>query len=198
VTRPGRYAGTAPRPFLAVTVPALLACLALGVAAVVGWLPVSVVSARPLEVGTSAGAADALRIRAGTEELLTGRSAEGPHASAMIRVDGAELEDLCLVPRVRLPLVGAVSLSLRSLAPVAIDHVELAASDTRLADLTLPRTRVGGRLDPADGPALARTSGEEGGIGLGGLRMQSHGLLLTEGLDVRGLRLRAVLGEGLC
>lgn len=116
----------------------------------------------------------------------------------MIRIDGAELDDLCLVPRVRLPLVGALSLSVRSLAPVAIDRVELAASDTRLADLTLPRTRVGGHVDPAHGPALARSGGGDLGIGLGGLRMQSHGLVLTEGIDVRGIRLRALLGEGLC
>lgn len=194
-----RYAGTAPRRFLAVTLPAVGASLLVGAAALVGWLPVSLVSARPLEVGSSAGTADSLRLQPGTERLLTGRAAEEAHAVAMIRVRGADLADLCLVPRVRLPLLGAVSVGVRSLAPVSIDHVELAAGDTRLGDVALPRTRVGGAVDQSGGwPALASSGEEVGDIDLGRLRMQSYGLVLTEGLDVRRIRLRAGRDERVC
>lgn len=197
--RPPRYAGTAPRRFVAVTLPATLACLLFGTAALVGWVPVSVVSARPLEIGSSAGVVDSLRLQPGTEQLLTGRSASAPHAVAMIRVRGADFEDLCLVPRFRVPFLGPLSVGVRSLAPVSIAHVALAAGDTRLDGVALPRTRVGGAVDQSAGwPALASSGEGSGDIGLGRLRMQSYGLVLTDGIDVRRIRLRAARDQRVC
>ena len=71
---------------------------------------------------------------------------------------------------------------------------------TRLAALDLPRTQVGGAVEGTAGvgAVLARSDAGAGSIRLSGVRLQSYGLVLDDGLRLGGLRLRAGLGDTAC
>ena len=186
--------------FLAVTTPAVLACGGLVLAIMLGYVSVAFASTYPLDLTSSHGTADRLAIALGSDAEVSGieHAAKGRRI-AVINVSDAELADLCLVPRLKLPVVGRLfSLRISSGRTVKMASASLATAEATVARLDVPEAHVG--ASPEDSPA--RPGGfamsADGGVELDGLDAQVYGLRLDDGMSMRSLMVRPRLGDQHC
>ena len=121
--------GVRPWRFLMVTAPATVACLAVVAGIVLGYVSVAIAGSQPLDMTTSHGTGDSMRIAAASDDLVTGLDVDSDlRATAKITVESPSLDDLCLLPRVTLPLIGDVGwLRINSDSEVDLGSVVLAA-----------------------------------------------------------------------
>lgn len=191
--------------FVAVTLPCTIACLAVVAGIVVGWISVAFASSKPLDLSTTRGAADRMSIAMGGDSGVTGIAMdEQDRPVAVVRVQDAEMDDLCLVPRLNLPVVGKlISLKLTTGRTVRMNSVDLAAGATTLDGLRVPQTTIGaaagtdGVRGHAGGFGVV-SEGAPGAIVMDRLAMQAYGLRLNDGISLRSLALRAELGDQDC
>lgn len=188
--------------FLLVTAPATAACLGVVACIALGWVSVSLATVRPLELATSEGTAESLDLSLGTDASVTGLLvAREPRAVAVMQVRRGDLHDLCLVPRITLPVVGELgSLRIATGRHVVLGTVALAATKGSLGGIDLPVTVIGGASgeDLAPGAFSARTVPGTGDVRLEEMSLQAYGLVLEDGIDMRSLTLRPALGDQAC
>jgi hypothetical protein len=205
-TAPLRAGHISLRRFLALVLPGALGALLLVPAIVLGWVSVTIAAARPIAISASHGTARSLVLGTSTDQAVTGTSlpGEGARAAAVVNVTSTELDDLCLLPRFELPLLGRViGLRLSTSDPVHLGRITLAASEGAAAGLDLPETVVGtaslgGSQVPGVGTGgfVVRSSGGE--VDFDGLDMPTLGLVLNDGLRLDTLSLRAGVGDQHC
>jgi len=186
--------------FLAVTGASSVACTGIVAAIALGWVSVAFATTEPLDLVTTHGAADRLSISLGTDDDVTGMDAPGrPRPVAIVRIGGAELRDLCLVPRVRV-LGRTLALTISSAKKVRMDSASLGVDRSDIAGLTLPRTVVGAAVDDATAGRVAgfgmRTAGGDKSVLLEDAHLKVYGLTLDKGLSMRSLGLKPELGAG--
>ena len=189
--------------FVAVITPCVVACLAVVLAIMSGRISVAFASSYPLDLTSSHGRADRLSIALGTDAEVTGIERDDPaRRVAVIQVSEAELADLCLLPRLELPVIGRMlSLRISSGRTVRMGSASLAAGEATLDRLDVPHTYVG--ASPTDSPArpggfAMATGGEPGSVQLDGLDAQVYGLTLEDGMSMRSLALRPRFGDQHC
>jgi hypothetical protein len=190
--------------FLAVTVPSALGCIGVVAAIALGYVSVAFASTEPLDLVTTRGAADRMTISLGTDDSVTGMDGPGePRPVAIVRIGGAELQDLCLVPRVKLPVLGrTLALTISSSRTVRMDSASLGVDRSVISGLTLPRTEVGAALDAGapgqQGGFGARTVGGDKSVLMEDAHLKVYGLTLDKGLSMRSLGLKPELGDDTC
>ncbi|RNL65076.1 hypothetical protein EFK50_03625 [Nocardioides marmoriginsengisoli] len=189
------------RRFLAVTAPSFAACAAIGAAIVLGYLTVSLAAARPIEISSSHGAADSLALVMSTDRAITGLDMGSVRPQALVHLTGAEFDDLCLVPRLELPIIGGLaSIRLHTGDAVGLRDVTLSAAQTR-AGVDLPATVIGaaaGDQGLTPGGFMIETARTRGGVDLERVEMQAYGLVLADGITLRSLKVRPALGDQHC
>ncbi len=200
-----RQGGVRPLRFLLVTAPATVACVAVVAGIVLGYLSVAIAGSRPLDMTTSHGTGDSMRIAVATDDLITGLDTESdPRAAAKITVEAPSLDDLCLLPRVTLPLIGEVGwLRINSDSQVDLGSVVLAAGRGQLEGLSSPSTTIGETagdyLPGAPGAFSVYAEGAgPGEVIMDGLEMQAYGMILDKGMMMRSLSLTPGRGEASC
>lgn len=201
-TGPGRTRGaTIRRRFLVVALPAFAACAGIGAAIVLGYLTVSLASARPIEITSSYGDADALSLVMSTDREITGLDMGSARPQAMVQVTGAKFDDLCLVPRLELPIFGGLaSIRLRTGDEVGLRDVTLSAAQAR-AGIDLPATVIGaaaGERGLTPGGFMIETAQTSGEVKFEKVQMQAYGLVLADGITLRSLNVRPALGDQHC
>ncbi|KQZ68558.1 hypothetical protein ASD66_14765 [Nocardioides sp. Root151] len=182
--------------FLLVTGPATVISLGIGALAVLGYVSVVITSTQPITMASSGGTSDSMVLGVGTVGTIVedDDALAGDSAAAMVRMGTTHLDDLCLVPRVELPLVGdLLSIRIRSAAPVTLGDVTLAASGARLGGLHTPRTTMG-----LGAGFEARTEPGPDAITLGDLDLETHGIVLDGGLRLSSLGVRTSAKELSC
>lgn len=190
--------------FLAVTVPASLGCVGVVAAIALGYISVAFASTEPLDLVTTRGAADRMTISLGTDDSVTGLDGPGePRPVAIVRIKGAELQDLCLVPKVKVPVLGrTLAITISSSRKVAMGSASLGVDRSVISGLTLPRTEIGAALDEgapgAPGGFGARTVGGDKSVLLADAHLKVYGLSLDEGLSMRSFGLKPNLGDDSC
>lgn len=184
------------------TGPATVACLAVVAGIALGWVSVSLATVRPLDLDTSAGSAESMRLSVGTDVSVTGLAVAGaPRVVTVMQVRHGDLDDLCLVPRITLPLLGELgSLRISTGRHVALGGVTLAATRGSLGAVDLPATVVGGAAAEGETPGgfSVRTQPGAGDVRLEEMSLEAHGLVLEDGLSLRSLRLSPRLGDQQC
>jgi hypothetical protein len=183
--------------FLLVTAPATVACLAMGAGVFLGYISVAIAASQPLDMATSHGTSDSMKIALSTDDLVTGLDVDTPErAVAKITVEKSKLDDLCLLPRLKLPLLGDIGwLKINSSSHVDLGSVVLAAGKGSLAGLTLPQTTIGGS---PDGFTMYAEGASPGEVVMDGLDLQAYGLVLDKGMMMRTLTLTPGRGAGSC
>lgn len=149
---------------LILVLPALGAALLMVPAIALGWIQLSIGSAQPLSVSTSAGYAQSLYLSAATNSAITGPSPLGVDrkATSLVYVQEGKMADLCLVPRLRVPLVDLpVNLKITTDSVVNLGQITLAADGGALKAIELPATVVRFGEAPAGVPGA-----EDGRLGL--------------------------------
>ncbi|HSV38956.1 MAG TPA: DUF6230 family protein [Nocardioidaceae bacterium] len=189
--------------FFAVIAPCVAACLGVVLAIMSGWISVAFASSYPLDLTSSQGRADRLSITLGTDREVTGMDGgDRARPVALLHVSKAELADLCLVPRLKLPVIGRMfSLRISSGRTVRMGSANLAAAQATVDGLEVPHTYVG--ASPEDSPArpggfAMATGGERGSVRLDGLDTQVYGLTLEDGMSLRSIVLRPRFGDQHC
>lgn len=202
-TTPG---GVAWGRFVAVATPAALAALLMIPAILFGWITLTISSAEPIGVSTSAGTADDLTVVAGSSGNVVSLAPAGVDGVApMLELSDTHLEDLCLAPRLRAPLVGdLISLRVTSSHPVDIGRITLASSSARTGHLSLPPTTLGYRSasDVAGAPhqralTLDTGTGREPAA-LEDAELAVYGLVLEDGISLSSIGFGASRGELPC
>lgn len=179
--------------FLAVAGTSTLGALGVLAGIVLGWISVAFATTQPIDIQTSAGTADSVYLSPSRDVDITGiDSVSEPRSAGLVRVHGSVLADLCLIPRVELPIIGGIgSLRITSSRPVGLSDVSLAATEGNLAGLDLPATVVGRADGPAGSPGgFALSSEGDGDVRLGPSALQAYGLVLHDGISLRSLTLR--------
>lgn len=188
--------------FLLVTGPTTAITLGIGALAVLGHVSVVITSTQPITMASSGGTSDSMVLGVGTVATIVedDDALAGDSAAAMVRMGTTHLDDLCLVPRVQLPLVGdLLSIRIRSAAPVTLGDVTLAAAGARLGGLQAPRTTMGpGTSMGHSGGFEARTEPGPDAITLGDLDLETHGIVLDGGLRLSSLGVRTSAKELSC
>lgn len=204
-TENARQGGVRLLRFLLVAAPATVACLAVVVGIVLGYVSVAIAGSRPLDLTTSHGVGDSMRIAPASDDLVIGLDVDSEErAAAKITVESPRLDDLCLLPRVTLPLIGDVGwLRISSDAQVDLGSVVLAAGHGTLEGLSAPSTTIGesagGYLPGAPGAFSVYAEGENPGeVVMDGLDLQAYGLILDKGMMMRHLSLTPGRGEASC
>lgn len=196
--------GVRPARFLMLTGPATVAALGIAAGIVMGYVGAAIAVTHPMDLATSRGTADSLRIATATAGDVTGIGGRGAdRGTAKIQVDRPRLDDLCLLPRVTLPFVGKVAwLRITSDAPVGLGSVVLAAGEGTLGGLTTPHTVIGGAAGDfaptRPGGFLVATKGDPGEVELRAMGMQAYGLVLDEGMRMSRIALMPGLGPASC
>ena len=200
-----RVGGIRPLRFLAVTGPAVTACLAVVAGIVLGYVPVAIAAARPIDLRTRAGTADELQLAIGTDRSVTGlASTDSARPVGLVDLRDGDLEDLCLLPRFDLPVVGQL-LTLRIVSPgrVRIGEVTLAANGGTAGRLAVTNAIVGGsagdRPGAIGGPGsfAVESEGPEA-VRLGGVDLTTYGLVLQDGIRLTSLTIHPALGDQHC
>lgn len=194
--------------FLIVTAPATVACLTVVAGIFLGWFPVSISAARPIAVGVTHGTADSLQMGAATDQSITGleTTREG-RGVALVDIADGRLDDLCLLPRVYLPLLGRTA-SLRITSPddVLLSQVTLAARDMKASQLQTPEVSIGfvpgsGLLDKGftGGPgSFSLASSGDDQIVMDDLAVAAYGMVLPDGMRLSSLGLRPSFDDQSC
>lgn len=197
-----RQGGVRVGRFLLLTAPATVACLAVVAGIALGWVSVSLATVRPLDLDTSAGSAESMYLSMSTDASVTGLAVAGaPRMVAVVQVRKGDLDDLCLVPRITLPVLGDLaSLRISTGGHVALGAVTLAATRGSLGAVDLPATVVGGPSPDPQSPGgfSVRTQAGADGLRLEAMSLEAYGLVLEDGLSLRSLRLSPRLGDQHC
>lgn len=198
--------GVAWRRFVAVAAPAALVTLLMVPAILFGWITLTISSAEPIEVSTSAGTADGLTVVAGNSGDVVALAPAGVGGAApMLALSGTHLEDLCLAPRLRAPLLGElIRFRVTSSRPVDIGRITVASSSARTGHLSLPTTTLGYRTasDVAGAPDR-RVLTLDTGTGTGQTTLEDadlsvYGLVLQDGIGLSSIGLSVSRGDLPC
>jgi len=192
--------GTRPLRFLVVAAPATGACLGLVAGIALGYVSVAFAAARPFDVATRHGDADSLYFALDTDSAITGLSMGDPRSAALVEVTDGRLDDLCLTPRLDLPIVGRLaSLKIASGGRVGLGDTTLAAGESQVGGLGVPHLDVGARGDGEHPGAFSLRAGGDGEpVKLDGVDLRAYGLVLEGGIRLRTLALRPALGDQNC
>ena len=204
--RASHAGGVRPRRFLALIVPSGLAAVGVGAAIILGYLSLQITAARPIAMGSSGGSADSVVMTLGTMATVveTDTYKKAHDAAAVLDVQGAEFDNLCMVPRIRLPLLGTrlnVRLNLNS--AVKVPDVSMSAvGHNALGTLSLPATRVGG-VAPQGAPGatpggfsvFTLPSGDD--VDMTGVDVYANGLNIRDGIRLRRASLSFSLQDDL-
>lgn len=187
--------------FLLLTGPAGVACLGVVAGIALGWISVAFATVEPMQVVSTSGTADRLQLGLGSDRSVTGLAVTGrARPAAVLRLGEGELEDLCLVPRLRLPGLGEVaSLRIATGRRVGLADTTLAAAEGRLGGLDVPRATIGPAPVGSGGAGFTVANDPSAGdVRLHDADLAAYGLVLDGGLDLRSLTLRPALGEQGC
>lgn len=192
--------------FVAVAVPAALAALTMIPAIAFGWITIGITSATPIVVHTSGGTSDSLTLVTGNDGRLTALAPTGSgEAAPLVELSDTRLEDLCLVPTVELPLLGAVfSVKVMTGRPVDIGRITLTTTDVAAAGVRLPRTTLGYVNDPnvAGAPQgstlVLGTEAAPSATSLSDADLGVYGMEVSDGFLVRSLRINAGTDDLAC
>ncbi len=202
-TTPG---GVAWGRFVAVAAPATLVALLMVPAILLGWITLTISSAEPIGVSTTAGTAGDLTVVAGSSGNVVSLAPAGVDGVApMLELSDTHLEDLCLAPRLRAPLLGdLISLRVTSSRPVDIGRITLASSSARSGNLSLPPTTLGYRTAPdvagaPDRRALTLDTGNgPEPAALEDADLSVYGLVLEDGISLSSIGFGASRGDLPC
>lgn len=194
--------------FLLVTAPATVACLTVVAGIFLGWFPVSISAARPIAVGVTHGTADSLAMGAATDRSITGlETTRDGRGVALVDIGDGQLDDLCLLPRVYLPLLGrSASLRITSGTDVLLSQVTLAAKDMNASQLETPEVSIG--YVPEDGleekgftggpGSFTLTSSGDDAIVMDDLAVAAYGMVLPDGMRLSTIGLRPSFDDQTC
>lgn len=191
-----------PRKFVRLTAPAAVASLVIGALAVLGYIRVVITTVHPIVMATSGGTADEMVLGLDSVSGVAGRDAVGPEkGAALVRLEEGRFEDLCLIPTVDLPIIGArLSLRLVTSRPVRLPAAALAVTDGTVQALGTPRTTIGAsrRTGGAPGAFTVLTDASPESIRLGQTDMSVHGIVLDGGVRLSSLSARPSFGALKC
>lgn len=186
--------GVSWRRFLALAAPATGAALAMVPAIALGWITVGITSAAPIDVRTSGGTSESLTLVAAADGRLTEIATGTGRAAPTVELTDSRLDDLCLVPRLDVPLLGRVSITLATGRTVDVGRITLATSSADAAGLHLPETTLG----TSEAPLVLRTSDDASSTQLTDAHLDVYGLELSDGFLLRSLRIGAGGDEVAC
>lgn len=194
--------------FLIVTGPATLACLGVVAGIFLGWFPVSISGARPIAVGVTHGTADSLAMGAASDQSITDlETTQSSRGVALVDIADGRLDDLCLLPRVYLPLLGrTASLRITSGNDVLLKEVTLAAKDMKASTLQTPRVSIGYAPEPEQmdkgftgGPgSFSIASSGDDAIVMDDLAVSAYGMVLPDGMRLSSIGLRPSFDDQTC
>lgn len=191
-----------PLMFLRLTVPAALACLAIGALAVLGYIQVVITTVHPIVMATSGGTADDMTLGMDSVSGVVGRDAVSPdRGAALVRLEEGRLQDLCLIPTVDMPIIGGrLSLRLVTSRPVRLPAAALAVTDGTVQALGTPRTTIGAARGAGGSPGTftVLTDASQEAIRLGHTDMSVHGIVLDGGLRLSSLSAKPSFGTQEC
>lgn len=189
--------------FAALTVPAGIASVGLGVAIVQGMVAATLSSADGFELNSNQITAASLAMRAGVTQAGTDSNNVG---TALARVNDASLNKMCVGVNQSIPVLGRVGLKIESSDPtVGLSAVDLNAKSLDTGTSTLRNTRIGvaqsgtsfGTDTDAekastgyDATGFAMTSGGSAGdISLGSVAAKSYAVTLDGALTLDALKI---------
>lgn len=187
--------------FAALTVPAGIASVGLGVAIVQGMVAATLSSADGFELNSNQITATSLAMRAGMTQAGTASNNVG---TALARVNTAELDKMCVGVNQAVPVLGRLGLKIQSSDPtVGLAAVDLNAKSLDTGTSTLKNTSIGvaqsgtsfaGDTDAQktgtgyDATGFAMTSGGSAGdIVLGKVAAKSYAVTLDGALTLDAL-----------
>ncbi|MFT4264299.1 MAG: hypothetical protein QM572_13010 [Nocardioides sp.] len=118
------------RRCLVVIVPCLLVVGAIVVGIGAGAVSVTIITDKPLVVGTSGGTGRDLRAAVGSQRAAS--AGEADRGALRVELSSGSLDDICLSPTVDLPVLGSTTVGLRIDGTVDIRDVTLALSGADL------------------------------------------------------------------
>lgn len=189
--------------FAALTVPAGIASVGLGVAIVQGMVAATLSSADGFELNSNKITATSLSMRAGVTQAGTTTNNVG---TALARVDTASLDKMCVGVNQAIPLIGRVGLKIDSSdSSIGLDTVDLNARSLDTATSSLTNTTIGmaqsGTSFAADSDAdkaatgydptgfAMRSGGAAGDISLANVAAKSYAVTLAGGLTLDALKI---------
>jgi hypothetical protein len=199
-----RLGGVRPTRFAVVTLPAAAAALLFLPAVVLGWVSVSIASAEPISIATSAGSASSVLITPSTDRSITSvRTSGGTRGVALLDVTDGELSDLCVVLRPRIPALDRrLAFRVAVAGAVHLGEITLAVGEGGAGAIDLPQTVIGGVAGSRDVPGVVDPTGfairtVSGTARFTDLHTQSLGLVLDDGIRLDALSVR-VGGDARC
>lgn len=199
MSTPGRIL---PLRFLMLAGPSTAGALVMAAGIFTGALEVKIASAEPIGIASTHGTAQNLVVGAGADTAATGTAVAGEYRGvALVHLTDGRLDDLCLMPRFGLPAVpGRLTIKLSSASAVHLGEVTLAVDSAGVGQLDTRRTVVGagpGAGAPKQQFEIATETGERA-VEIREFGLETFGLTLDEGLDLRTLAVRVGVGDQPC
>jgi hypothetical protein len=211
-TRLGRLA--------AVTVPATVASLGLGLAIVQGSVSAALASSGGFQVGSTQAKADGLQLSLAnaTSATASDNTTVKNNEAALVTLENGKLDGMCLAANTTVPVLGVVGLkisvpnSTSGGSVVDVGTLDLNAKSVAAGTTSLPGTTVGvaeddlRRNNPAAYSGLGgfgmqtnNAAGETpGDVSLSGLNATAYMLNLNNGLSLSSLTIAPKLGGETC